>query len=130
MAKFKVRIGLTPKEMEKEKERKEQEERGKEMCRKYPDRYTELVDSVDIPYKITNKGTVSKLSITVKRDDEDENDIVNEVMLDIRTMFKKVDSPDWIYTKKGIHIPFKYAEHLANTLLEIVEDVKAKKISF
>lgn len=131
MARFKINIArMQERETKKEQERKMQEERGKEMLRKYPDRYKELVDAVDIPYKVTGKGTQYKLAITVKRNDEDETDIVNEVMLDIRTLFKKAGDEEWTFTKKGIHIPFKYAEHLANTLLEVVEDVKEKKISF
>lgn len=100
---------------------------AKEFSRKHPDRYFPVVDSVDIPLRKSAKGTETKLRIVIQRDgNDDQEDVENALCLDVRTFIKK-PSDDWIHTAKGIHIPYELAAHLANTILEMIEDCEALK---
>lgn len=107
--------------------RNEEVERAKEHSRKYPDKYLPVIDAVEIPIRVTENGTRVALKIVVQRDGNDnDEDIENPLCLDVRTYIRRPGEKEQ-HTKSGIHIPYRLANHLANTILEICEDVEAKR---
>lgn len=114
-----------------QEEREIEVERAKEYSRKYPERYLPIVDAVEIP--LPKKGNVElKLKIVVQRDgNDDTEDIENPIMLDIRLYIRRPDDTEFIPTKKGIHIPYgengAFMRHFADTLLEVFEDIEARR---
>lgn len=127
--KFKVNIKAAKERKEKEAQKiREEDKKAKEYAKKYPDSYKDIV-AFDLPYKITDKGTAVKLVLSaIRSGNEDENDDVNEVMLNIRTFIKKPDEKDYMPTKKGIYVPMRYANQIAATIYEILEELNNKGI--
>lgn len=127
---LKFKIPTVTKIAKEEKEKRNAEvEAAKEFSRKHPDRYFPVIDAVDIP--LPRKGKIdSLLRLIVQRDgNEDIEDVENALCLDVRLFIRRPDDEDFIATKKGIHIPYEFAAHLANTINEMVEDCEALRKS-
>lgn len=113
---------------QEENKRKIEDQKARDYAKKYPDSYRDIV-AFDLPYKITDKGTAVKLVLSaIRSGNDDEDDDVNEVMLNIRTFIKKPDDKDYTPTKKGIYVPMRYANQIAATIYEILEELNNKDI--
>lgn len=124
---MKFKVNRAAVQQAKEEVAQKIEKAQKENCKKYSEKYQDVVPKVEMPILFAASRKVeTKLVFSVSRTDDDD---INEVMLDIRTFIKR-DDEGFIPTKAGIHIPMKYAEQLAGTIQELIDDVKAAKVDF
>lgn len=126
MAKFKFKVNLKNISLE-EQTRKEEEKQAEIRWKNLSDKYQDIC-TYEIPLCAPSQKTQSKLVISaIRNGNDDENDDVNEVYLNVRTFIKKEEDEDFI-PKKGTYVPMRYANQIASTIFEILEELDAKNI--